>query len=263
MGIHLLQYCYYSRELGIIYSRYLDPHGVLNLYAYADASLTVPKSDECSLVMCQGAVIEGHFGTQSTTADSTMRAEYMAAYRASCDIMGMRNMMEELGFKQAQPTLLYEDNQPCLRVVTNPGAEMKRSKTFDLQMFMLRDRVIDSKILMRWCESLKMVADLGTKLLPRKQFVFLRDLMNGYALVAASKNHRSPMSMMAVTYEEPLPFFASLREASFCLRRTGIRPLILSTMLTGIVSICSLSEMSSGSFAVLLLPSFIGCSSQL
>ena len=31
---------------------------------------------------------------------------------------------------------------------------------------------------------------------------FLRDLMNGYALVAASKNHRSPMSMMAVTYEE-------------------------------------------------------------
>ena len=34
----------------------------------------------------------------------------------------------------------------------------------------------------------------------------------------------------------PLTFLASLRAASFCLRRTGIRPRILSAMLAGIVS---------------------------
>ncbi len=29
----------------------------------------------------------------------------------------------------------------------------------------------------------EMVADIGTKALPDKQFVYLRDLLNGYALV--------------------------------------------------------------------------------
>ena len=37
-----------------------------------------------------------------------------------------------------------------------------------------------------------MVADLGTKSLSTKQFVFLRDLMNGYALVRASKAGKKP-----------------------------------------------------------------------
>ena len=37
-----------------------------------------------------------------------------------------------------------------------------------------------------------MIADLGTKSLSTKQFVFLRDLMNGYALVRASRAGKKP-----------------------------------------------------------------------
>ena len=117
-----------------------------------------------------------------------MRAEYMAAYRASCEIVGCRNILEELELGQQAPTMLYEDNQPCLRTATNNGAEQKRSKSFDLQWFMLKDRIIDNVIRMKYCVTARMVADLGTKLLPRQQFEFLRDIMNGYALVAASRN---------------------------------------------------------------------------
>ena len=197
LAIHLLSYCYDTREMGLMFSRDLDPHGVLCLYAYADASFRAPKGDECALVMCQGAVVSEHFGTQTTTADSTMRAEYMAAYRASCEIMGCRNILEELELQQQAPTVLYEDNQPCLRTATNNGAEQKRSKSFDLQWFMLKDRIIDNVIRMKYCVTARMVADLGTKLLPRQQFEFLRDIMNGYAIVAASRNHRKPLPTMA------------------------------------------------------------------
>ena len=37
-----------------------------------------------------------------------------------------------------------------------------------------------------------MIADLGTKSLSTKQFVFLRDVMNGYALVRASRAGKQP-----------------------------------------------------------------------
>ena len=47
-----------------------------------------------------------------------------------------------------------------------------------------------------------MIADIGTKLLPRQQFEFLRDMMNGYALVAASRNHRKPLPAMAITHKQ-------------------------------------------------------------
>ena len=51
---------------------------------------------------------------------------------------------------------------------------------------------------MKYINTLKMIADIGTKLLERKQFVFLRDLMNGYALVAASGNHMDPLPVMCM-----------------------------------------------------------------
>ena len=49
-----------------------------------------------------------------------------------------------------------------------------------------RNKVEDKKVLPVYTSTLKMVADLGTKALDEKQFVFLRDLANGYALVRAS-----------------------------------------------------------------------------
>jgi len=39
----------------------------------------------------------------------------------------------------------------------------------------------------KYCVTAKMWADIGTKALPDAQFAFLRDLINGYTLVA--RNH--------------------------------------------------------------------------
>ena len=190
-ALNILEYCYTTRKMGVIFSKDLDKHGVNILYAYADASLQSPKCVECAFTMMNGAIVSGHWGDQSIQADSTMKAEFMAAYRASNDVIALRTLMGELGFDQNLPTILYEDNQPCIHTATNPGAVQKKSKTFDLQYFTLRDRVIDKLIAMQYCNTLKQLSDIGTKLLPTAQFEFLRDLMNGYALVRASGNYKS------------------------------------------------------------------------
>ena len=49
-----------------------------------------------------------------------------------------------------------------------------------------RNKVEDGKVLPVYVKTLGMLADIGTKALDEKQFVFLRDLANGYALVRAS-----------------------------------------------------------------------------
>ena len=48
-----------------------------------------------------------------------------------------------------------------------------------------------------------MGADIGTKALGEKQFVFCRDLMNGYALVQArGGNKPSEISAMCISWAE-------------------------------------------------------------
>ena len=71
-----------------------------------------------------------------------------------------------------------------------------------MQWFTLKDRIIDNTIRMKYCTTARMIADIGTKLLPRQQFEFLRDMMNGYAIVAASRNHRKPLPAMAITHKQ-------------------------------------------------------------
>ena len=69
----------------------------------------------------------------------------------------------------------------------------------DLRVYYLRQKVEDDEVALKWCETTKMIADLGTKLLPEDQFVFLRDLMNGYALVKAAGHQDVPAGVFRVS----------------------------------------------------------------
>ena len=62
----------------------------------------------------------------------------------------------------------------------------------DIRVFKIREWILDREIKLQYCKTLSMIADLGTKSLSTKQFVFLRDLMNGYALVRASRLGKRP-----------------------------------------------------------------------
>ena len=57
-------------------------------------------------------------------------------------------------------------------------------RAMDIRCSKVQEMILDDQELrVKWLESCKMVADLNSKQLPRRQFEFLRDIMNGYALV--------------------------------------------------------------------------------
>lgn len=56
---------------------------------------------------------------QSLVAQSTTEAEYIAAVDAGREAIWMRNLLQELGYTLAGPTVLHMDNQSAISVAKN------------------------------------------------------------------------------------------------------------------------------------------------
>ena len=93
--------------------------------------------------------------------------------------------MAEVGLFQQEPTVIYQDNQPAIQIMMNRGSLPNKSKAMDIRVMSARNKVEDRKVLPVYVSTLGILADIGTKTLDEKQFVFLRDLANGYALARA------------------------------------------------------------------------------
>ena len=74
--LKVFEYGVHTCELGLMYSKGLDPRGENTLYAYADASLKVPRSYGCRIVMMNGAALslraKKHISTDPSTCESEM-----------------------------------------------------------------------------------------------------------------------------------------------------------------------------------------------
>ena len=90
--------------------------------------------------------------------------------------------MREIGLPQPAPTVIYCDNKPAIQIMENKGALGKRSKAMDIQIYALRDRIVDQEVQLEHCPTEEMVADVGTKALGKTKFTYFRDLVTGCAL---------------------------------------------------------------------------------
>lgn len=110
---------------------------------------------------------------QATVAASTTEAEYIAAATAAMDLIWLRSLLSSLGYKQVGPSTLFEDNQACIAIATNPKNH-GRIKHVDIKFHFLRDRIEIGDIDIQYCPSQDMVADIFTKPLPKDRFSMLR-----------------------------------------------------------------------------------------
>jgi hypothetical protein len=185
-----LEYGYNTRNKGIIYSGYLDQEDLNVLVAYADSSLSIPRSQGCRLVMMNGAVISFTSKRHSTTDDSTAAAELTEQHLCACDVEGLRNLMKEIGLEQLNPTIIFQDNQAAIHIANNRGALAKKTRAMDMRTLAVRNKVEDMKVVPVYVETVNMLADIGTKALEPARFEILRDWMTGYGVSEAKRNDR-------------------------------------------------------------------------
>ena len=151
------------------------------LVAYADSSFSTPRSQGCRIVMMNGAAISFTSKRHTTTDDSTTCAELTEMYLASCDVEGFRNLNAEIGLRDNSPTVLYQDNQAAIQIAMNRGSLSKKTRATEIRTLTVRNKIEDFKVVPIYCETTKMLADIGTKALEPKQFIHLRDQVNGYS----------------------------------------------------------------------------------
>ena len=190
-ALDLLAYMVFTADIGIIYSRGLDSFGGNVPYAFTDSGFSAPRSQGCSVTKMNGALISCSSKRHSTVDTSTTAAELTEAFLGSNIVVGMRNLLIELGFQIKWPTIMFQDNFPCLQLVTGSRNLQSTTRTLDIRVWKLKERVDMQEIEMIYCPTHDMQADLGTKGLPTRTFRFLRDCINGYALVLLSMPDRA------------------------------------------------------------------------
>ena len=103
---------------------------------------------------------------QQTVALSTTEAEYMAVSRAAKQILWMFSAMEEVGYPQEKPGILYNDNSGAVALTKNTKHN-SRVKHIDIRHHFIRECVENKSISVLHVSSINNLADLFTKSLGR------------------------------------------------------------------------------------------------
>lgn len=113
---------------------------------------------------------------QSSVALSSTEAEYISAALASQEIVWSRRLLEDFGIPCENATVLYEDNQGCIKLAINEKSSC-RTKHIDVRFHHLRDLVDSDIIQFMYCETSNMIADAFTKPLSKEKFQCLKTSM--------------------------------------------------------------------------------------
>jgi hypothetical protein len=135
--------------------------------------------------MMNGAAISFTSKRHPTTDDSTTAAELTEMFLGSCDVEGLRNLMDEVGLHQELPTTIFQDNMPAIQICMNRGALAKKTRAMSMRTLSVRNKVEDGKVMPVYLRTTEMIADIGTKALDESTFVRLRDMLTGYSIVEA------------------------------------------------------------------------------
>ena len=113
---------------------------------------------------------------QACIALSSCESEYVACCLCARQVVWMRRLLDELGFKQDQPTMIYSDNEAARMLTENP-VHHDRTKHIDNQYHYIRDVCNRNIVKVVHVASIDEKADILTKEYPN--FRTLRDRAMG------------------------------------------------------------------------------------
>ena len=101
----------------------------------------------------------------------------MAVTIAACQAVWLRRILDDVKQAQADATIIYCDNQSTIAMTKNPVYH-NITRHIETRHHFIRELVAKGDIKMEYCSIDDQVADLFTKPLPLKKFVYLRELLD-------------------------------------------------------------------------------------
>ena len=109
-------------------------------------------------------------GLQSIVTLSSCEAEYVALCSEVCEVKYLRSLMRELGHKQRESTLIWEDNKAAILIAENECSSAGRSKHIDVRFKFVAQAIAEEAVRVRYTPTDMNLADLLTKALPTATF---------------------------------------------------------------------------------------------
>jgi hypothetical protein len=148
-------------------------HDTLALSGYTDADFAARGSDRKSIsaatIYLNGMLIHWYCTKQDNVSLSTMESEFVAAARGVQELLGCRELLQEIGATVDHPIPLYMDNQAAIAQITSE-ASSQRSKHVDIKHKFLKDLYYKNKLKPIHVPTKSMLADLMTKAFPTPDF---------------------------------------------------------------------------------------------
>jgi hypothetical protein len=169
----IIRYLVYTPKFGLWY-----PKGsTFDLIGYFDVDYAGCKIDRKStLGTCQSlgrSVVSWASKKQKSVALSTAEAEYIAAGHCCAQLIRMRQILRDYGYKLSKVPLLC-DNESAICMADNP-IEHSRTKHIDIRYHFLRDYQQKGDIKIAYVSTHNQLADIFTKPLDEKTFSKLRN----------------------------------------------------------------------------------------
>eukprot|EP00253_Pinus_taeda_P031227 PITA_31227 len=134
------------------------------------------KSTSGGVFSIGSTTISWYSREQRSVALSSAEVEYMASILAACEAIWMRNILFGLFISHLDPTVIYCDNQSCIKLSANPVFH-DRSKHIDIRYHHIRDCVQRRIMLLSYIPTEDRDADILTKALTRGKFEYHRGMI--------------------------------------------------------------------------------------
>ena len=162
------------------------------LQGYSDADwagdVDTRRSTSGYAFMMNGGCISWRSKKQRTVALSSTEAEYMALTEAVQEAIWLKAFLCELGeMSLSDAVKIHEDNQGSIALAKNPECH-KRTKHIDIRYHFVREKVEDGQVVLQYCPTKEMKADLMTKPISAVQFEGLRNKLGIKPLHAAESS---------------------------------------------------------------------------
>jgi hypothetical protein len=178
-AIRILHYLLGTKNLG----RTLGGKSNLNFWATADSSYAShdDRKSHYGFTLHFGDKSGAFYSTSKKAkimAISSTEAEYIALFEAGKIIAWARQFLDDLGFPQNIPTLLFEDNMSTILMVKN-GNDKGKTKHMDVRYHYIKELVDTGKIILQHLSTTEMISDILTKPLVLGPFIYLRNKLLG------------------------------------------------------------------------------------
>ncbi|RVW71518.1 Retrovirus-related Pol polyprotein from transposon TNT 1-94 [Vitis vinifera] len=149
--IRILRYIKSTPGQGVLY----ENRGHTQVVGYTDADWAGSPTDRRSTsgycVFIGGNLISWKSKKQDVVARSSAEAEYRAMALATCELIWLRHLLQELRFGKDEQMKLICDNQAALHIASNPVFH-ERTKHIEVDCHFIREKIASGCVATSFCQ---------------------------------------------------------------------------------------------------------------